>query len=66
MRQTFISFKEKATDNQSNQVRNKLDIREYHSHGLFLRNLLVNEVLPQQNDWRYSTVRLMGIQTEYI
>ena len=66
MRQTFISFKEKATDNQSNQVRNKLDIWEYHSHGLFLRNLLVNEVLPQQNDWRYSTVRLMGIQTEYI
>ena len=66
MRQTFISFKEKANDNQSNQVRNKLDIREYHFHGLFLRNLLVNEVLPQQNDWRYSTVRLMGIQTEYI
>lgn len=48
MRQTFISFKDKAIDNQSNQVRNKLDIWEYHSHELFLRNLLVNELLPQQ------------------
>lgn len=50
MRQTFISFKDKAIDNQSNQIMNKLDIWEYHSYELFLRNLPVNELLLQQND----------------